>query len=36
MKIVLYVALIVMLLAYAPWIFFPIAIYALWRYAKNG
>ena len=35
MKIVLLIALVVMLLAYAPWVFFPIAIYALYRYAKE-
>ena len=35
MKNVLLVALVVMLLAFAPWVFFPIAIYALYRYAKD-
>ena len=35
MRIVLFVALIVMLLAFAPWMFFPIGIYALYRYSKD-
>ena len=35
MKLGLVIGLIVMLLVYAPWVFFPIAIFALYRYAKE-
>ena len=35
MRTVFWFALVVMLLAFAPWVFFPIGIYALWHYSRS-